>query len=211
MKARILTLNSDEHQVAQELLPWFVNGTLDAIEASQVLRHMAGCNLCRADAATQAELKGLSTEGAPGGDVDRDWSALRSRLDHDSAPLRAQAAMARPWWWQGLRLAMAVQVSVTIVIAIALVSALPGGESYRALGAAPVVAEPNALVVFRADATTTQMSAALHAAGARIVGGPTVTDAYLLRLPTVSPAALASIRAQPGVLSVESLQGENPK
>ena len=119
--------------------------------------------------------------------------------------------MARPWWWQGFQLAMAVQVSVTIVLAIALVSTLPGAGSYRALGAAPVAAEPNALVVFRADATTAEMSAALHAASARIVGGPTVTDAYLLRLLDVSPGALARMRAQPGVLSVESMQGENPK
>ena len=43
MKARILPLDSAEHRSAQELLPWFVNGTLDAAEASSVGRHIAGC------------------------------------------------------------------------------------------------------------------------------------------------------------------------
>ena len=44
--------------------------------------------------------------------------------------------------------------------------------------------------------------------GARIVGGPTVTDAYLLRVANPTPEVLARLRAQPGVLSVEALQEE---
>ncbi|MGZ5216143.1 MAG: zf-HC2 domain-containing protein, partial [Caldimonas sp.] len=73
---------------------------------------------------------------------------------------------------------------------------------------APASAEANALALFHADATEQQIRAALRAVGARIVGGPTVTDAYLVRLGDPGPDALARLRAQPGVLRVESLQGE---
>jgi hypothetical protein len=48
----------------------------------------------------------------------------------------------------------------------------------------------------------------LHAVEARIVGGPTITDAWLLRIGNPTPQVLARLRAQPGVLRVEALQEE---
>ena len=99
---------------------------------------------------------------------------------------------------------------------LSLVLVLIGGplrdERYRALGAPPAAVEPNAVAVFRSDATNQQMRDALHAAGASIVGGPTVTNAYLLRFnATAAPEGLARLRAQPGVSSVEALQGDAPR
>ena len=52
------------------------------------------------------------------------------------------------------------------------------------------------------------MRRALRAADARVVGGPTVTDAYLLRIPSLDADALARLRAEPAVARVESLEGE---
>jgi hypothetical protein len=100
-----------------------------------------------------------------------------------------------------------VQAAVILVMAFALVSLLSPAEPYRALGSAAVV-DANAIVVFRADASQAETGAALRAAGARIVGGPTAADAYLLRLPEPTAAALARLRAERAVASVESLQGE---
>jgi hypothetical protein len=208
VNARILTLDSDEHRIAQELLPWFVNGTLDVGEASQVKAHVAQCGRCQADAAAQAELRAAAADVAPHGNVELGWAALRSRLDAAPAVPRRSAGPARPWWRQWLPLALALQTAVMLVLAVALAGVSSRTEPYRTLGAAPALAEANALAVFRADATNAQMSAALRAAGARIVGGPTVTDAYLLRLGDLRPDTLARLRAQPGVLRVESLQGE---
>jgi len=62
--------------------------------------------------------------------------------------------------------------------------------------------------VFRGDATNEQMRDALHAVEARIVGGPTITDAWLVRIGSPTPQVLARLRAQPGVLRVEALQEE---
>lgn len=207
MKARILPLGSEEHRIAQELMPWYVNGTLDAAEAAQVARHLAQCSICHADAAAQSRLRSAPVEAAAGGNVDRAWAALRGRLDVPMRAPRPGATAAHRWWQRGLQLAVAIQAAVMLVMAAALFSLLSPDEPYRALGTAPVV-EANALAVFRADATQAQMRAALRAAGARIVDGPTIADAYVLRLPDAAPATLARLRAQPGVLSVASLQGE---
>lgn len=211
MKARVLPLDTVEHRAAQELLPWFVNGTLDAPEGIQVAAHMANCARCQADAASQAELRAAAIDAEPGGSVDRDWAVLRSRLNAVPAGPNSTVATTRPWWKHGLQVAVALQAVVMLVLAVALFGVSSRTEPYRALGVSPAAPEANALAVFRSNATEQEMREALDAAGARIVGGPTVTHAYLLRLTDLGPDVLARLRSQPGVLSVESLQGGAPR
>jgi hypothetical protein len=208
MKARVLPLDSDEHRQAQELLPWFVNKTLDGAEAAQVAAHLAHCARCQADASAQAALRVLPDDAEAASTVERDWARLHSRLGAPAKLPGASMLAARPWWKRGLVLGVAVQSVVLLGLGAALLGVSMRSEPYRALGAAPTAVEANAVAVFRADATEQQMRAALRAAGARIVGGPTITDAYLLRLNDRDAQAVVRLRAQPGVLSVESLQGE---
>ena len=235
MKARILPLDSEEHCHAQELLPWFVNGTLDDDEAARVAAHVGACSRCLLDAEEQARLRSAGAEVAPPGEVDRGWTRLRARIEADAAelaaapltPSAARPAASPPWlrgaaaaampaargrapyrgWRAALPLAVSLQAVVILVLATALVTLWPRSEPYRAMGAAPDAAEPNALVVFSGDATNAQIGAALHAVDAHIVGGPTVTGAYLLRIGAAAPAALDHLRAQPGVIGAETLQG----
>ena len=205
MNARILRLGGDEHQAAQELLPWFVNGTLDADEAAQVGAHVAQCSACQADVAAQAQWRAAADGDAPRSDVERGWATFRTRLDARVATSpRRRGAFA---WWRGLQVAVAVQAAVILVMAFALVSTMKPAEPYRALGSSMAV-DANAIIVFRADATQAETSAALRVAGARVVGGPTAADAYLLRLPEPVAPALARLRAARAVASVEALQGE---
>jgi hypothetical protein len=205
VNARILRLGGDEHQAAQELLPWFVNGTLDPAEAAQVGAHVAHCSACQADVAAQTQWRAAAADAAPSADVERGWATMRTRLDARVATSpRRRDAFA---WWRGLQVAVAVQAAVILVMAFALVSTIQPAEPYRALGSATVV-DANAIVVFRADATQADTSAALRAVGARIVGGPTAADAYLLRVPEPVAPALARLRAERAVASVGALQGE---
>ena len=208
MKARILPLDSDEHRIAQQLLPWFVNESLEASESAQVATHLLHCARCQADVAVQVGLSAVRADADGDNAVERDWSAMRSRLARTpAAPPPRAVVTARPWRKQGLPIALALQAAVMLVLAVALIGESSRSEPYRALGAAPT-AEANALAVFRTDATESQMRKALRAVSARIVGGPTVSDAYLLRLSDAGPDALARLRLQPGVARVESLQGE---
>lgn len=202
----MLPLDSSEHRVAQELLPWFVNGTLAAAEAAPVAAHLAQCARCQGDASALAAVRAVPIDSDSDGSVERGWAALRGRLDLRSS--EARRSIGRPWWKLSLQIALAAQAVVMLVLVGALVATTTRTEPYRALGGSPEAAEANALAVFRADATEQQMREALRACGARIVGGPTISDAYLLRVADFQPASLARLRAQPGVLRVESLQAE---
>jgi len=206
VKARVLPLDSSEHRTAQELLPWFANQTLSAAEAAAVAAHLAQCSRCQADAAALAAVRAVPIDVDSGGSVERDWAALRGRLE--ARPRETRRTSGRPWWKLSLQVALAGQAVVMLILGGALIATTTRTEPYRALGSAPAAIEANALAVFRADATEQQMREALRAAGARIVGGPTISDAYLLRMADLQPETLARLRAQPGVLRVESLQGE---
>jgi hypothetical protein len=209
MKARILPLDSAEHRSAQDLLPWFVNGTLEAAEASSVARHIAGCERCQKDVAEQAHLRASASAMQAASDVERDWAVLRSRIEADArAPTGRREGSAPRSWRRWLPVTVALQGAVILTLVLVLIVGPAREERYRTLGAQPAAGEANAVAVFRGDATSEQMRDALRAVGARIVGGPTLTDAYLLRLNDPTPQVLARLRAQPGVLRVEALQEE---
>lgn len=209
--ARVFALDTEEHRIAQELLPWFINETLGVDEAARVAEHLELCSRCQTDAAMQVGLRALAVDVEPAGSIDDDWIALRARIDAKRAPAR-HPGTARSWWRPGLHLAIGVQALVILVLAILLVDvSLPRAEPYRALGTNSGSMEANALIVFRADASEKDIREALRAAGARIVGGPTVSDAYLLHLGDSRPEALAGLRAHPTVVRAESLQGTTPR
>ena len=207
MKARILALDSDEHRIVQSLLPWYSNATLDDVETARVAAHLALCARCQADVEFQHHLRTLPGLTRPGGRVEHAWAALRARLDAQPSGRRGAAAGTRWRWAQWVPLTLGLQAG--LVLALALILFGPSGQAtYRTLGAAPSATAANALVVFRPEATEAQIRQALRACDARLVGGPTVTDAYLLRVPDLGAGALARLRAQAAVARVESLDGE---
>jgi len=213
VKADVLPMDGAEHQAVQLLLPWHGNGMLSDAELAQVEAHLASCARCRADLAWQARLRGARPEQATLAQapaVDRGWAALRAQIaapDDTPAPrVPRKLGTALPWW----PIALALQSSLLVLVSLAFAWSMfaPRGEPYRALGTGAPDSAANALVVFRPEATQAQMRDALRAGDARIVGGPTVTDAYLLHLNATGRDALARLRAQPGVLRIEALDAE---
>ena len=227
MKADVLPIDGAEHQAVQLLLPWHGNAMLSASEAVRVEAHVAGCARCQADLAWQARLRMASSTStsasfdaapahAPSASFDRRWMALRAKLGVDEAMPASTPQLDRPdrssrrtvsfgWWF-----ALAAQAGlVACFVMAASWQLLPARvEPYRALGAGVASTAANAIIVFRADATEAQIRAALRAGDARLVGGPTVSDAYLLHLRTTDQTTLARLRAQAGVVRVESLEAE---
>ena len=213
MKADVLPIEGAEHQAVQLLLPWHGNAMLEPGEAARVEAHVAGCARCQADLAWQTRLR-VASGDAPGAKlapVDARWAALRRQIAADDAVARAGARRpGRLPTSRGWSFALAAQA--VVLVAFALVAAWPAlaprVEPYRGLGAAPASSTANAVIVFRADASEAQIRAALRAADAQLVGGPTVSDAYLLRLKATDQVALTRLREQPGVVRVESLEAE---
>jgi hypothetical protein len=128
---------------------------------------------------------------------------LRRRLDERPAPRGAWAALPLGW--------RAVAVAQFCVIGVLAWFSFAGNDDnaarYRTLGArdaAPVAG--NLVVVFDAGAREADMRRALTLAGARVVDGPTQSNAYVLAVPDGDQGrALAVLRASPGVALVQSL------
>src|SRR5579863_641843 len=87
--ADIIRLRGSPHEQTQELLPWYINGTLDAGETAVVDAHLPECAECRADLSAERvmarELVNLSLETGQG------WAAMSGRLD--AAPARTEPAL----------------------------------------------------------------------------------------------------------------------
>lgn len=125
---------------AASLLPFLVNGTVDAAVRRDVEEHVAGCEACRTDlglwndvaGAVRAEVWGLP------GISDTAWRRLDAarrlsttpRLLHAAALVRAQVLLVRQGLW----------LSSALLMAMGFVVAWVAGRSGLITGLAPLVA-----------------------------------------------------------------------
>lgn len=180
----------------EDLLPWYVNDTLDGEERARVERHLAGCAHCRAELellkAVRGEVRALDTVEGPG-------ELARARLLREAR----RTGGARSRW---LPLALAASLAVVALQAVVLMSVWLPQDGYAPLGAAPagVVLQ----VRFAPEATEREMRAALAAVNGSIVDGPGALGVYRVRLEGVRPeeneriaAALGALRAAAPVVT----------
>lgn len=202
-----------DHLDAQDALPWLANGTLAGAELERVQAHVATCAHCRADLAL---LRTVHAAG-PGPDleVDPDRALKRLMPQLDAAPPQAQPGLLQRWrnrmaandrTW--LRAAVALQFGAIAVLAALL--ARPSAQSdspdnYHVLGAAGANGMARVVVTFRPDTPEAELRRIVRASGARIVGGPTVTDAWLVGADGALDPVLARLRAEPAVTLAEPL------
>jgi anti-sigma factor RsiW len=230
MSGQILRLEPDPHVAVQRLLPWYLTGRLETAEHELVEAHLAQCPECRAELETERQWQLLQPGHGAQVDVEEGWARLRARLAGElpaappPAPVSAPAPRRRHGWlppaWRAAPrgpLAWAAPALLSVALAGALVVtlrpvapvAVPVAE-YHAL-AAPAETGATAVVRFRPDATEAQIRQGLKDSGARLVDGPTVSDAYVVRLPREHYAAgLDKLRKAPGVALVEALESASP-
>jgi anti-sigma-K factor RskA len=196
------------HQDAEELLPWYASGQLAADEQALVERHLASCAECRAQLGFDRRM--IDEFAAMSPEVDSGWARLRQRIEPRQSFARKIALDAEALW-QSLRrppvAALAVAQLAFVVVAASVLLSL-SRPSYHALGSAPAPASANVIVIFRADTTESQLRGLLRANGASLVGGPTSTNAYLLRVPASSrEKALANLQADAHVSMAQPIDG----
>ena len=209
------------HHDAEELLPWYATGQLEGPELALVEEHLSGCAHCRRQLAFERRMVDEFAELTP--EVDSGWARLKQRLDAPAAPVRQASRPRETWWDKAARDAAAVWQTFTrpavaavafaqlalVVVAGAVLFSL-SQPSYRALGSAPPPQSANVLAMFRADTTETELRELLRSNGASLVGGPTPTDAYLLRVPVRSrEAAIARLRTDRHVLMAQPIDGSS--
>jgi hypothetical protein len=120
-----------------------------------------------------------------------------------SASWFGAAAANQPAW---LRWAVAAQWVLIIGLAALLVRP-DEAPVYRTLGAG-AAAGGNMVVVFQPNTSERELRRILQAQNARVIDGPTVTDAWLLSVPAGSHAqVLQALRANAAVKLAEPLDG----
>ncbi|HJV97048.1 MAG TPA: zf-HC2 domain-containing protein, partial [Albitalea sp.] len=184
----VVRLGGDVHQEVQSLLPWYVTGRLTRAEIDEVEAHLAGCAGCQAELAWERKLQVATA--APEGlrrDAERGLAVLRKRIETsgDAAPRAVGRRSELPW----LRWALAAQFAAIVGLVTLLVAPRFAGEPYHALGTPGHAAAGNVVVRFRHDASEADIRRTLNRVGARLVDGPTATDAYLLSVPAERQAA----------------------
>ena len=219
MSGRVVHLDTDVHQKVQSLLPWYVCASLDTEESTRVEAHLADCPRCQAELASERELQAAYAHtGGPrdAGDVDRGFAQLRERMAGSTPPRQRHGLVARlrdrwrecpPW----TRWALMAQCVLVATLSGVLILPIAPEQRFRALGGpetAPGATGGNLIVRFRPEATEQEMRRVLRDNKARLVYGPTATDAYLLAVPAgLEATAVRQLRQEDAVLLVESLDG----
>lgn len=208
--ADIFPLRPSEHDTVQELLPWYVNGTLDAEEVARVEAHLGGCAECREELAFDRRLaQGVAALPLT---VDDSWQTMVRRLDEKRPTnvvegpfglLRRRVPMG---WAVGGSLAASVALAVLFV---GLQPDQPAEQTYRALGSAAAASEGQVVVLFKPDTTEQQMRVILSAQGARLVDGPTAAGAYVLRFDRGNADdAIAQLRESSQIVLAEPISAD---
>lgn len=196
------------HDEAEELLPWYATGQLDAVDVATVERHLSSCASCRRQLAIERrladEFQGLDPQ------IDSGWALLRARIDAQPQRRFDPARSLRDLWAILTRPAVATLVTAQlafVVLAGATLLSLSRPD-YRALGSGQAPVAANILVMFRADATEADIRQALRQSGASLVGGPTSANAYLLHVaPDRRGAALTTLQSDDDVQLAQPIDG----
>lgn len=210
MNGNIVAFNNSKHQQVQALLPWFIGDTLTGEERALVQEHLHGCNQCQSELAWQRKLQAIAPSSNTHPDVERAFAKLRPRLDTPQRESKRWSIIEfiNNLWRgnpQGLRWALVAQFSVILGLAFMLATPYGNIAAYRALGVAKNTGG-NVVVVFKPETSEQDLRRILQAANARIVDGPTATDAYVLNVPEEKLAgAVHELRAYRAVVLAESL------
>jgi hypothetical protein len=199
----VIPLHGEPHERTQALLPWYVNGTLEPEEHGAVEAHLAECAECRAELEAERVLAAEAARVPM--DAESGWATLRGRLDRQRAEPPAQGSFLR----RPVAIGWAVAAQAAMLLVVVGLTRLPGPQDaapYQALGSAPEVPAGNVVVIFRPETSEQDMRGALLRSSARLVDGPTASNAYILRVGAERrAAALAELRASRSVVLAEPI------
>jgi len=212
MTGRVLPFGASAHAAADALLPFYVNGTLRDEELDFVSQHVAACERCQREATWLRELftayaDVAGVQDAPAAGYPAGSLARPIRVQRWPARISAGWRTAQPW----VRGLLAAQLAAIAVLGTLLTLDDRNEATYHALGAAnPSAQSRNAVaVMFDPAISEADLRRIVHAAGARIVDGPTSTGAFVLEVPASQlEHAMQALRAERTVRFAEPLGPE---
>jgi anti-sigma factor RsiW len=217
------------HQKVWEILPWYVNGTLEDHEHEFAARHILQCQSC-ADEVVRCQSMATavrSSEEAARRPSPENFARLMERIERGSASAAPQRWRIRDWIEKiGLafqetpslfRWTLAAQSAAVVLLAAGVIwqSSVTPSLLYRTLSDAGSGPEPGRVhlqVVFADDTTEREMRTLLGSIRATIVAGPSPMAVYTVALaaddqaPAQTQERLALLRAHPKVRLAEAKQ-----
>jgi anti-sigma factor RsiW len=214
MSGQILRFDDSPHRETDALLPWYVNGTLEGDELTRTEQHLRECARCRREVELLRQVQLACKIAAPARDATASLQRLRRRIDggwwHGPLGTHLRQFLA-PWRRAPGWARWAIVAEFAGMLTLAMVLAVSGGESqelYRTLGSpgAPTAGVGSIAIVFTPEVQESELRRIVRAAGARVVDGPTASNAYVLEVPTGHrDAAVARLRAEPAVVLAQPL------
>lgn len=211
------------HDDVWHVLPFFVNGTLRGQERAEVEAHLATCAECRAELATQTQVRDtILREDVRQESAQTSFDQLWGRILEDEAVVEGRAALAAAAKTTTVprapaSAAMKWLVAAVIVegVGLAALSAMTWSQStsaapeYRTLSM-PDAALPGGQIraVFSPDIKLGDLQGLLSTSKLSVVGGPTEAGVYTLALDDANgsvDSALARLRGNASVRFAEPI------
>jgi len=196
------------HDEAEELLPWYATGQLEAADRAKVERHLYACADCREQLIVERRLIEQYQSSSP--QIESGWARLRAQIAPPPPTASSRPSPLAELWSTLSRPAVATlavaQLAFVVVSGSVLLSL--SRPVYHALGSTPEPPAANVIIMFRAEATADDVRETLNMAGASVVGGPTPVGAYLIHVdPVKRQAALAKLQADEDVQLAQPVDG----
>ncbi len=189
--------DTDVHERAAEQIPWYVNGTLAASEASALAAHLDGCTPCRRDYEGQVRLfEAVQADGSLAFCAEPSFQKLMARIGDgahartllgDPVPAATVAAVPAP---RRSRSGVTRWLAAAVVLEAACLGAgawvWHGREAVPAPYATLTSAEPSyrdsprIRIVFRSGLSVQGLGVLLRQVDAHIIDGPTAANVYTL-------------------------------
>ena len=224
--------DGNDHQKVWEILPWYVNGTLEGHEHEFVARHILRCQSCADEVARCQSVATAvrSSEKAARTPSPEHFARLMERIDRASASAAPERWRIRVREWiEKIRLAfqetpslfrwaLAAQTAAIVLLTAATIwqASVAPFSLYRTLsdaGSGPEAGRVHLQVVFADDITEREIRRLLSNIRATIVAGPSPMAVYTVALaaddheaPAQTQERLALLRAHPKVRLAEAKQ-----
>lgn len=207
------------HEMAAELLPWFVNESLDPEERDAVAEHASSCVMCRRELdELQVLHKSVAAIGAAADLPEPDMRRINARIDAQLRSEQRENALAAAWRKfssNRLRLAFAVQTAALIVIVGVLLLPREPDPVFATLTATePLPTGHFVRVVFDPTVADDEVSGLLSATGLTVFSGPTDRGVLTLQFAdTVSTdertVITATLQGDGRILFAQPVEGGN--
>lgn len=172
-------MNNTTQTHPEDLLAFYVNGSLTGQERADVESHVQHCEYCQQQVALlrlmRDSMQQTSVDGFP-----EEFAWQRLKRDMQQQPV-TQAHQKPGWWRQGIAVAAAVVIAVQAGLIVSLNQDV---ESYTQAG----YKQPGTILQIKVNpaASEAQFRELLLGINAELVAGPSATGLYRIRLPQKS-------------------------